>query len=112
MLIHMPVCRRSQRGKQSKKCVIAGLFQGISANQHSLASHLTIGLNINDTSLPIDQSGFLQTVHLTMGTDRGFTFCYKFDDKLKHEDGQFLNNFLLRKREYVLIKDVHDFYTH
>jgi len=35
-----------------------------------------------------------------------------FNDKLKQEDGQLLNSFLLRKRDNVLIEDESNFHVH
>ena len=60
-------------------------------------SHLTIGINNNETSFSIDQSVLLQKTRdcAPHHCDRmGF---YKFDDKLKHEDIAFFEQFSTEK---------------
>ena len=52
------------------------------------------------------------TIDLIMAKGSGIPFLYKFNDKLKHEDDQFVNSFSRRKRDNVLMEEVENFHVH
>ena len=55
---------------------------------------------------------YTSTIDLIMAAGRGIPGLKAFNDKLKHEDDQFVSNFFLRKCDNGLTEEVHDFHTH